>query len=148
MRGRVTTRIRERPWQTFAKVHAWARTLEPEWRTTVITFQRKPELVVMGGIRWRLQMSMSGWTKSRQDRHVGYTLQIIMSSYEREGTQGLPRKLRAAYSRVAKRLGELGYSATWYGHFGVFQRVLRRHGTLRREVERLQTSPFKNMLSD
>jgi hypothetical protein len=140
------TSIRERPQATFQRVHAWARRLEPEWRTTAITFQRKPELVELGGMRWRIQISMSGGLKSRRDRRVRYTMQILMSSYDRADGEETRRRLKAVYSKVARRLAAHGYSTSWCVTFAIFQRASQNYDVLRREVKRLHAAPLSKVL--
>jgi hypothetical protein len=132
--------------QAFRRLHAWARTLNPAWHTITIMFLRGPERVLLRNTRWKVQMRISGWMK---ERHVEYAVQITMSVYGGPPSRAAVRKRKAVFSQIADRLSNLGYSATWYGDkvgVGLFQRGFPDFAMLRREVRRLQTTPFKSIL--
>jgi hypothetical protein len=134
------------------ELHEWVHSLEPEWWTTAITFQRGPEWVRFCGIRWRVQLSFFGtrwgWTRSS---HIRYSVSISISS-----GGDLTPKQRLALSQthslrdVAAVLGNLGYRGKWHPkeYFGHFMKDLRTRVGLRQEMRNLEGISFKGLFGE
>jgi len=148
---RIPSRIGGRTQHEFAELYAWVDSLEPEWWTVAITFQRGPEWIQLRGTRWRVQLSFYGarwrWTRNS---HIRYSVTISLSS-----GNGVTAAQRAAlrkagtFGRVVKTLAKLGYRGNWHPKHGAhFMKDLRSQGAVRDEVERLRGISFKALLGE
>ena len=122
-----------RPWQALARFHDWARRQEPEWRLGSITYRRKSEKVALRGAAWRFEVSIGG--TDVEDGRVLYTSQVVMASSDLPPGQLGTRKHRAAFLEVARRLRPLGYSAHWFGWYGLFQGAFESFAALRKSID-------------
>jgi hypothetical protein len=142
-------RIGSRTQREFAALYAWVDSLEPEWWTVAITFQRGPEWIRLRDTRWRVQLSFFGtrwgWTRNS---HIRYSVTISLSS---DATPRQRAALRRAgtLGRVAETLGALGYEGKWHPRHGAhFMKDLRSQAAVREEVERLRGTSFKALLGE
>ena len=145
------SRVGSRTQQELAQLYAWVHSLEPEWWTVAITFQRGPEWIRLRGTRWRVQLSFFGtrwgWTRNS---HIRYSVTISLSS----GNAVTPLQraaLRKAgtFARVAKTLANLGYHGKWHPKHGAyFIKDLRSQHAVRHEVKRLRGTSFKALLGE
>ena len=148
---RKPSRVGRRTQQEFAGLYAWVDSLEPEWWTVAITFQRGPEWIQLLGTRWRVQLAFYGtrwgWTRNS---HIRYSVTISLSS-----GNGVTAARRAAlrkagaFGRVTRTLAKLGYHGKWHPKHGAhFMKDLRSQRALRTEVARLRGTPFKTLLGE
>jgi hypothetical protein len=138
--------------QEFAGLYAWVHSLEPEWWTTAITFQRGPEWIKFSGVRWRVQLSFFGtrwgWTRNS---HIRYSVSVSVSPGD-DLSPVRRQQLRRSGSLddVVKVLARLGYRGTWHpkGCFGHFMKDFRNQRQLREEMSHLEGVTFKTILGD
>ena len=146
------SRIGSRTQRELASLHAWVHTLEPEWWTTSVNFQRGPAWVTIGDTRWRVQLSFYGtrwgWTRNS---HVRYSANISLSPADSTPQQDRVLMRTGAYADVSRLLRKLGYRGEWHnkgGRFGLFSKRLQDLGSLRREVQQLKPVSFKRLLAE
>jgi hypothetical protein len=146
------SRVGARAQRELANLHEWVHTLEPEWWTTSVNFQRGPVWVTLRATRWRVQLSFYGtrwgWTR---DSHVRYGAHISLSPADSTPQQDRVLKRTGMYADVSRILRRLGYRGEWHnkgGRFGLFGKKLRDLRSLRREVERLTPVSFKTLLAE
>lgn len=143
--------IGRRTQREFAELYAWVDSLEPEWWTVAITFQRGPEWIGLRGTRWRVQLSFFGtrwgWTRNS---HIRYSVTISLSAGPGVTTaQRLALRRAGTFARVAKTLARLGYHGNWHPKHGAhFMKDLRSQAAVREEVARLRGTSFKALLGE
>jgi hypothetical protein len=125
----------------LAQLHSWVHSLEPEWWTTAITFQRGPQWIRLDDSRWRVQTSFYGtrwgWTRNSL---VRYCVSIMLSPGDMTRAQHTALQRAGTYAEVTAVLRKLGYRGGWHikgGRFGLFSKYLRSPKALRDEVKRL-----------
>jgi hypothetical protein len=145
-RARVGNRTRGE----LAQLHSWVHSLEPEWWTTAITFQRGPLWIRLDDTRWRVQTSFYGtrwgWTRNS---HVRYSVNIMLSPGDITRAQHNTLRRAGKYAAVTAALRKLGYKGGWHtkgGRFGLFSKDLRSPKVLKHEVNRLTSVSFKDLL--